>query len=108
MSFDPKVLFDELSPETYALWQHSPITAAFLQFLDDQVANWREIAADLVETGHLKVGGEHEDTNLDVVRGKIATLRQLRGISLAEIKRFYGVDSQDAQAQDEQEIVNDD
>jgi hypothetical protein len=100
MSFDPKVLFGELSPETFALWQHSPITAAYLQFLDDQIAHWRELAADLVEIGHFKDGAEHEDQNIHVVRGKLAAFRQLRGISLAEIKRFYGVDSQDAEEQE--------
>jgi hypothetical protein len=100
MTIDPKTLFDELSTETYALWQHSPITAAYLQFLDDQIAAWRELAADLVELGHFKEGSEHEDQNIHVVRGKLAAFRQLRGISLAEIKRFYGVESQDAEPQE--------
>jgi hypothetical protein len=91
VDFDPRQLFEEMGQESWAQWMHSPITKAFFDFLSHQHENWREIAADLVEYGHLKPGAEHEDQNIDVVRGKLATLRLLRGISLSDIQRFYGV-----------------
>ena len=94
MDFDPKELFAEMSQESWASWQHSPITKAFFDFLEAQHADWRQIAADLVEYGHLKPGAEHEDQNIDVVRGKLATLRLLRGIGLSDIQRFYGVEKE--------------
>lgn len=100
MAYDPKELFSEMSPETFALWTHSPITAAYLAFIEDQIANWREAAADLVEMGVLKVGADIPDHNLDSMRGRLATLRELRGISLADIQRFYGVSSQDTEDQE--------
>lgn len=80
----------EIGPQEYAQWQHNPISAAFLQFMDDQILVWREVAADIVEVGAYEQGASHEDRNLDVVRGKIIAMRQLRGISLEDIQGFYG------------------
>lgn len=89
MKFEDNVLL-EIGAQEWAMWQHTPITAAFLQFLDDQITVWREIAADLVEAGAYRLDSPHEDTNPDVVRGKLLALRQLRGITLENIQAFYG------------------
>ncbi len=87
--------------QEFRLWQHEPITRAFLQYLDDQVANWRELAADIVEIGGFTAGDRLEGRNPDVVRGKIVALKELRRLTLAEIQDFYREatrDSQDDQA----------
>lgn len=91
----------ELSDEEFRRWQHSPITAAFLRFQDDQIANWQEVAIELLEAGAFRLNDPHEDRNPDVVRGKILALKALRGITLTGIQGFYGKeppDSQDDQA----------
>ncbi len=86
----PKSLFLELGEQEYRLWTHNPITAAYLQFMDDQIALWRDLVADVVEAGTFEKDAAHEDRNLDVVRGKIIAMRQLRGITLETIQGFYG------------------
>lgn len=91
MSFDrPDTILLEIGEQEFMLWQHNPISAAYLQFLDDQVAVWREIAADLLEAGAFRLGDPAEDRNPDVVRGKLLALRELRGITLTDIQGFYG------------------
>ena len=103
MEFDPKELFEEMSQQTWATWQHHPVTSAFFSFLEAQHEDWRQIAADLVEYGRLKPNAEHEDQNIDVVRGKLATLRLLRGIGLSDIQRFYGVEKEPEAVQELEE-----
>lgn len=88
---DAREIFGEMTEEGFRLWTHNPVTKAFFAFLDDQYQNWRELAADLVETGALRPGERAEDANIDVVRGKLSTLNQLRGISLSHIQSFYGL-----------------
>lgn len=94
--------FLEMKAQEFALWMHSPVTAAFFQFLKDQHVNWREIAGELVENGAFRLNAVHEDQNPDVVRGKMLTLSMLSGIDLERIQRFYGQEpvavSQDDQA----------
>lgn len=80
----------EIGKQEWAQWQHNPITAAYLQFMEDQIALWRELAADIVEMGAFEERAAHEDRNLDVVRGKLLAVRQLRGITLETIQGFYG------------------
>lgn len=79
-----------MSEQEFRLWQHSPATAAFLQYLDDQIAAFRDLAADLVEAGAFSPGARAELQNPDVVRGQILATKMLRGISLADIQGFYG------------------
>lgn len=79
-----------LGEQEFRLWQHSPITAAFFQFMDDQVASWRENAADLLEMGAFIPGAREQDRNPDVVRGRILALRELREIELETIQGAYG------------------
>lgn len=83
-------LWLEMNEIEYRQWQHNPITAAYLQFLDDQIADWRETAADLLEAGAFRMGDAHEDRNPDVVRGKLLAIKMLRGITLSEIQGAYG------------------
>lgn len=91
MSVDaPKSVLLEIGQQEWMQWQHTPLTAAFLQFIDDQIALWRETSADLLEAGAYRLGDSHEDRNPDVVRGKLLALRQLRGITLEAIQGFYG------------------
>lgn len=86
----PDTVLLEISEQEWAIWQHNPITAAFLQFQDDQIVVWRELVADLLEAGAFIAGDPHEDRNPDVVRGKLVAMRHLRGITLEAIQGFYG------------------
>lgn len=86
----PDCVLLEISSTEWALWQHNPITAAYLQFMEDQVAVWRELSADLLEAGAYRLNDAHEDRNPDVMRGKLVALKQLRGITLEAIQGFYG------------------
>jgi len=79
----------EVGEVEWAQWQHSPITAAFLAFLDDNIQLWRENAADVLENGGFHLRDAHEDRNPDVVRGKILAFRGLRRLTLSEIQEFY-------------------
>jgi len=72
----------DLSEETYQLWRHSPITAAYLLYLGDQVDAFRVAAADLLEAGAL-------NSQADVLRGRLATLRELQTLKLNDIRNFY-------------------
>lgn len=99
-------LFLDMSPAEFRLWQHNPITAAYLQYMSDVIANWREIAADLLEAGAYRLGEQHEDRNPDVVRGQLVALRKLRQISLQDIQGFYGKEPEEVDqspSQDDQE-----
>lgn len=75
-------IIDELTPETFQTWRHHPVTAAYLQFLEDQTASWREGAADLWEAGRL-------GPNAEELRGRYLALKELAGLSLDDIKAFY-------------------
>lgn len=81
-------------------WRHSPITASYLQFLEDQVAFYRDSAADILEAGQFAAGSSHQDKNPDVLRGQIVMLRQLHGLELAAIQRFYGKEAPKDEAHD--------
>lgn len=100
MKHDAKTTMLELSEQEFRMWQHSTITAAFLQFMDDQIAAFREIGMDLLEAGAFRQNDPHEDRNPDVVRGKLLALKELRQISLDRIQGFY-LDQQ--RAEDSQE-----
>ncbi len=102
MKDEPKNLFLELGEQEYRLWTHNPITAAYLQFIDDQITNWRGLAADCVESGFFRLASPHEDANPDVVRGKMLALRMLRGISLEHIQAFYGQEPPEEVSQENQ------
>ena len=84
MTFRPphESLLLELSEESFQLWRHSPITAAYLQYLDDQANAFRKAAADLLEAGQLA-------PQADMIRGRILTLRELHTLSLDVIQNFY-------------------
>ena len=71
----------ELSEESYHQWRHSPITSAYLKYLGDQIEAFRTAAMDLLEAGALK--------DQDMIRGRLATLRELQNLSLDDIKNFY-------------------
>jgi hypothetical protein len=109
---------DDLSPEAVAaakrenilgvgaqefmLWRHGPITAAFFQYLEDQIKSARELAADYVESGSIKELGYAGGPSIDRLRGEIMLLRQLHGIELRAIHEFYGkeqpVEDQESEA----------
>lgn len=92
----------EIGDEEFRLWTHNPISAAYLQFMEDQVAVWRELAADLLEAGAFGSTSQHEDANPNVVRGRILALRDLRRITLGEIQAFYGKEPA-AESEEDQE-----
>jgi hypothetical protein len=50
--------------------------------LGDQIEAFRTAAADLLEAGAL-------DSQKDVIRGRLMTLRELQSLSLGAIKNFY-------------------
>lgn len=98
----------DLSAAEFRMWQHNPITAAYLQFLDDQIAEWRSLAADLVENGAFQLRDPHEDKNPDVVRGRIRAVRELRDIDIESIHRFYGQEPEDDEPSSETETSQED
>jgi hypothetical protein len=77
-----ETLLLEMSEQSYHLWRHSPVTAAYLKYLADQVEAFRTAAADMLEEGRLGTGS-------DVLRGRILTLRELHTLSLEDIHEFY-------------------
>lgn len=85
----------DMTEQAFKLWQHEPITAAFFQYLDDQVVAFREVAADLVEAGAFTAHAKPELQNPDVVRGQIVALKQLRQITAQTIQGFYGQEPPD-------------
>ena len=74
----------------YQQWRHHPITAGFLQYLDDLIGVYRDGAADILESGQFLAGHSHPDKNPDCLRGQIIMLRQIHGLELGKIKDFYG------------------
>ena len=90
------------SEQAYQLWRHNPITAAYLQYMADQVEAMRQAAADMVEAGLFKPGDPHVDRNPDSMRGQIFMLRQLHALELRQIKHFYGADEPEEQAGEQQ------
>ena len=72
----------DLSETAYHQWRHSPITAAYLLYLQDQAEAFRTAAADLLEAGQLAPQSE-------MLRGRILTLRELHSLSLDVIQNFY-------------------
>ena len=71
----------DLTEEEFQIWRHHPVTAAYLQYLEDQLTAFRTAACDLLEAGNLD--------NPDVLRGRMLTLRELSHLTLADIKGFY-------------------
>lgn len=86
------------SEQAYQLWRHDPITAGYLQYLEDQIEFMRQAAADLLESGLFKVGDQHQDRNPDSLRGQIVMLRQLHALELRQIKDFYDAIEPEEQA----------
>lgn len=96
----------DMTATEFKLWQHNPVTAAYLQFQADLIDDWRRLAADLLEAGAFHLHDPHEDKNPDVVRGRILAVRNLHQIKLEDIQGFYGKEppvSEDepAQSQDD-------
>lgn len=84
-----------IGEQEFRLWQHSPITAGFFQYLEDMVGLYRDRAADVVEAGSFDLAHLHQDTNPLVLRGQIAMLRQLHGVTVQIIQGFYGKETPD-------------
>lgn len=78
----PEQLLLQMSDQEYNLWRHNPVTAAYLQYLGEQAEAFRTAAADLLEAGNLSA-------QADVLRGRILTLKELKDLSLDDIKNFY-------------------
>lgn len=78
-----ETLLLEMSEQSYHLWRHSPVTAAYLKYLADQAEAFRTAAADLLEAGKLV------SPDSDVIRGRILTLRELNALLLDDIHNFY-------------------
>lgn len=73
----------------FAQWRHNPVTAGFLQYLEDQIVFLRDAAADMLEDGMFVPGHAHQDRNPDVLRGQILNLRAIGGLTIEQIKNFY-------------------
>jgi hypothetical protein len=71
-----------LSEQEYMLWRHNPLTGAYLLYLGDQVEAFRTAAMDLLEAGKLS-------DQMEVIRGRLLTLRELQNLSLDDIRNFY-------------------
>lgn len=69
-----------MQDQEFNQWRHNPITAAYLQFLDDQRANLREAGLDILEMGR--------DLPSDW-RGRVLTLSELYELKLETIQEFY-------------------
>ena len=85
------------SEQAYQQWRHNPITAGYLQYLNDQIESMREAIADMLESGLFNAGDQHIDRNPDCMRGQIFMLRQLHALELRQIKEFYGVSDPEEQ-----------
>ena len=91
-----------LSETEFAQWTHSPITRAFLQYLDDQVENWLEQAMAVFLAGNFVPGAARQDQNPEVVRGRILAVQELRRINIADIQGFYEAQQTPEDSQDDQ------
>ena len=78
-----------MSDESYQLWRHNPVTAAYLLYIEDQANAFRTAAADLLEAGALA-------PQADTIRGRILTLRELQTLSLDVIQNFYRQEDNEA------------
>ena len=70
-----------LSEQDFQLFRHHPIMGAYLEYLGDQIEAFRTATMDLVENGKYD--------QLDVIRGRLLTLRELQNLSLGDIQAFY-------------------
>jgi len=75
----------ELSQKELAQWIHSPLTAAVWAYLADKTEALRTSAADLIEEGVFDPTAK-TDANPFVLRGRLAELRDLQGITLEAIQ----------------------
>ena len=82
----------DISAEVFAMWKHHPVTEVFFNFLADQHAAWRELAADLVETGWLDPTERREDFNPNVIRGRLAVVSELQELTIEGICDFYSAE----------------
>ena len=84
-----------INEQEFMMWRHHPVTAGFLQYMNDMIELYRTAAADLVEARMLKEHDPHVDHNPDALSGQLFMLRQLFGIELATIHAFYGKEEQE-------------
>lgn len=83
------LIFEELSQQSFGQWKNSPVTKAYLQFLEDQTTVFREAALDLFESGLLDPQNPNPNSNANVIRGRLMTLRELQALELDAIQTFY-------------------
>lgn len=95
----PEALRD-LTETAYNLWRHSPVTAAFLQFIADRAGALKEQFFELWEAGALTKSEHEPNAHPEMVRGRYLELSELHRLSLGEIHNFYGLQ---VQTQDEEE-----
>lgn len=95
---EPSEVLRDLTPQAFAQWKHHPVTAVYLKFLEDQAVNFRNAAADLWESGMLDPASANPNLNANVVRGRLLALRELHSLGLSDIRRFYGLVSEEARA----------
>lgn len=79
-----KSIILELTDSQYQLWRHQPITAAFLQYLQDQAGAFRRDLLYRWENGHLT------DNDSSEIRGIVRILDELTNLPLRVIYEFYG------------------
>lgn len=80
----PSNLLLELEETRYQQWRHSPVTAAFLQYLRDQAAAFKRDLLDRWQANNLTDADSHQ------TRGIVQTLEEMADLKLETIHRFYG------------------
>lgn len=79
----------EMRGEEFARWQHEPAGRLFFAYLEDQLANWREVAADMVQFGAFKADAERPMRNPHYVGGQMKAFDDLLRITAPAIQAFY-------------------
>lgn len=90
----PPEAIRDLSETAYSLWRHSPITAAFLQFVEDRADALKAQFFELWAAGALTRNDHEPNTHPEMVRGRYLELTELHAMSLAEIRNFYDLTPQ--------------
>lgn len=73
----------DFNEQDYQAWKRHPVSEVFFKFIDDQIANYREVAIQGWEAGNLNLAEDNE------IKFRIRALKELEELKLESIKRFY-------------------
>jgi hypothetical protein len=82
-------LIADVGAEEFARWRHAPAGRLFFAFLNDQLANWREAASDMVLVGAFDVHAATPGRNPHYVGGQMRAYDDLLRLALSDIQTFY-------------------